>query len=74
MFTARTVVEIVAPGARGIAASSVSGIDNASSVPSGAIATAAVVRPALADEPTLSIKPASAATVHAVRSPVTAQK
>jgi hypothetical protein len=61
MFTARTVV-IVAPGAGGIAASSASAIDNEFSVPSGATATSAVARPAIADEPIPTGKPAPAAT------------
>jgi hypothetical protein len=61
MFTARTVVVIVAPGASGAAASSAHGIDHAFSVPSGAIATL-VARPAIADERAPAIKPAPAVT------------
>ena len=75
MFTARTVVANVALGDGGIAASSACGIDNAFSVPPGALATAAVVRPALANEPTPSIKPALAATAAVpLARRVTAQK
>jgi hypothetical protein len=61
MFTARTVVVIVALGASVAAVSSAHGIDHAFSVPSGAIATL-VARPAIADEHVPSIEPAPAAT------------
>jgi hypothetical protein len=75
MFTARTVVVIVVLGAGSIAASSASTVDNEFSVPAGTSATAAVARPAVADEPIPTIEPAPAATAsmpHARR--VTAQK
>jgi len=75
MFTARTVVVTVAPGAGGVAASSASPVDNELSVPSGTTATFVVARPAIADERTSTIKPAPAAmapTPFARR--VTAQK
>jgi hypothetical protein len=62
MFTARTVVVIVALGAGGIAASSASAIDNEVSVPAGTTATSAVARPAIAAELTTANKPAPAAT------------
>ncbi len=67
MFTARTVV-IVALGAGGIAASSASTVDNEFSVPAGTRATAAVARPAIADEPIPTIEPGGDG-VHAARSP-----
>jgi hypothetical protein len=74
MFTARTVV-IVALGAGGIAASSASTVDNEFSVPAGTRATAAVVRPAFADEPIPTIEPAPAAPASMPRARrVTAQK
>jgi hypothetical protein len=59
MFTARTVVVIVALVAGGVAASSARAIDREFSVPTGAIATL-VARPA-SDERSLTIKPAPAA-------------
>ncbi len=61
MFTARTVVVIVAPGAGGIAASSASRIDNELSASAGMTATLAVVRPASAVQHVPN-KPAPAAT------------
>jgi hypothetical protein len=61
MFTARTVVVIVALCAGGVAASSAREIDHELSVPSGATATSAVARPAFSDEQTPTIKPAPAA-------------
>ncbi len=60
MFTAKTVVAIVALGAGGIVASSANTADNELSVPSGTRATAAVANPALADERTPTIDPAPA--------------
>jgi hypothetical protein len=74
MFTARTVVVIVALGAGGVAASA-SAIAHEFSVPSGTTAALAVARPAIADEHIPSIQPAPAAmasTPSARR--VTAQK
>jgi len=62
MFTARTVVAIVALCAGGIAAASASPVDNEFSVPAGTRATAAVARPAIADEPIPAIQPAPAPT------------
>jgi hypothetical protein len=62
MFTARTVVVIVALVAGGIAASSASGIDNGFSAPAGSTATL-VARPAIADGPIRTIQPAPAAMV-----------
>jgi hypothetical protein len=75
MFTARTAVVIVALCAGGVAAASASRIDRDFSVPSGATATSAVARGAIADEHTPTIKPATAATASTpfVRR-VTAQK
>ena len=74
MFTARTVVVIVALGAGAVAAAS-SGIDTEFSVPAGTRATAAVARPAIADELTRTIKPAPAAMASApFDRRVTAQK
>jgi hypothetical protein len=75
MFTARTVVVIVALGAGGIAASSARGIDNAFSVQAGATATSVAARPAKADEhiPTIKPAPAAAASMPCARR-VTAQK
>jgi hypothetical protein len=76
MFTARTVVVIVALCAGGcIAAASASPVDNEFSVPAGTRATAAVARPAIADEPIPAIQPAPAPTASTplVRR-VTAQK
>jgi hypothetical protein len=61
MFTARTVVVIVALAAGGVAASPARGIEHEFSVPSGTTATLAVARPAIADEHTLTNKPAPAA-------------
>ena len=72
MFTARTVV-IVALGAGGIAASSASTVDNEFSVPAGTRATAAVARPAIADELIPTIEPAATASMPRARR-VTAQK
>jgi hypothetical protein len=75
MFTARTVVVIVALGAGAVAAASASGIDTEFSVPAGTRATAAVARPAIADELTRTIKPAPAAMASApFDRRVTAQK
>jgi hypothetical protein len=75
MFTARTVVVIVALGAGGIAASSANGINNEFSVPAGTIATPAVARPAIADELAPTSKPAPAAMASApFARRVTAQK
>jgi hypothetical protein len=62
MFTARTVVVIVALGAGGVVASSANGIDHGFSVPSGTTATSAVARPAIAEELTPTSTPAPAAT------------
>jgi hypothetical protein len=61
MFTARIVVVIVALSAGGIAASSASTVDNQFSAPSGTTSTLAVARPAIADGPPLTNKPAPAA-------------
>jgi hypothetical protein len=61
MFTARTVVVIVALGAGGVAASSARGIDNEFSVQAGTTAISAVACPAIADEHISTIKPAPAA-------------
>jgi hypothetical protein len=75
MFTARTVVVIVALGAGGVAASSASAIDNEFSVPAGATATSTVARPAIADELIPTSKPAPAATASMpLARRVTAQK
>jgi len=75
MFTARTVVVIVALCAGGVAASSAREIDHELSVPSGATATSAVARPAFSDEQTPTIKsaPAAMASMPFARR-VTAQK
>jgi hypothetical protein len=75
MFTARTVVVIVALGAGGSAASSARGIDRAFSVPSGTAATSVVARPASSDERTPTVEPTPAATASTpVARRVTAQK
>ena len=73
MFTARTVVVIVAPGAGGIAASSASRIDNERSASAGMTAMLAVVRPAGAVQHTLKPAPAATASPPSARR-VTAQK
>jgi hypothetical protein len=75
MFTARTVVVIVALGAGCIAAASASLVDNEFSVPAGTRATTAVARAASADEsiPTIQPAPATMASMPLVRR-VTAQK
>jgi hypothetical protein len=75
MFTAQTVVVIVALGAGGVAAASANTIDNEFSVPSGTIATLAAARPAIADglAPTNKPAPAATASMSFVRR-VTAQK
>jgi hypothetical protein len=75
MFTARTVVVIVALGAGGFAAASARGSHNEFSVPAGMTATSAVARPAIADEHAPTIKPAPAATASMpLARRVTAQK
>jgi hypothetical protein len=75
MFTARTVVVMVALGASGVAAASASEIDHEFFVPSGAIATLAAARPAIADELAPTNKPAPAATASMpLARRVTAQK
>jgi hypothetical protein len=75
MFIAKTVVVIVALGAGGTAASSASGVDHESSVPSGTPATAVAARPAIADEPIPTIQPAPAvAASMPLARRVTAQK
>ena len=75
MFTAKTVVVIVAFGAGGIAASSASTVDNALSAPSGTTATLFVARPAIANEPIPTIQPAPVATASMpLARRVTAQK
>jgi hypothetical protein len=74
MFTARTVVVIVALAAGGVANSSARGIDHAFSVPSGTAATS-VARPAIADERTPTSNPARVATAFMpLAGRVTAQK
>ena len=73
MFTARTVVVIVAPGAGGIAASSASRIDNERSASAGMTAMLAVVRPANAVQHTPQATPAATASPPFARR-VTAQK
>ena len=73
MFTARTVVVIVALGAGGVAASSARGIHHAFSVPSGMTATSTVAQPPIADEHTLKLAPAAIASTPSARR-VTAQK
>jgi hypothetical protein len=75
MFTARTVVVIVALCAGGVAASSASAIDDEFSVPAGTTATSTVARPAIADELTPTNKPAPAAMASTpIDRCVTAQK
>jgi hypothetical protein len=75
MYTAKTVVVIVALGAGGVAASSANTVDNGFSVPSGTPATAAVARLAIADEPIPTSKPAPAVTASMpLARRVTAQK
>jgi hypothetical protein len=73
MFTARTVVVIVALGAGGLAASSANAIDREFSAPSGTTATSPVARPAIADQHTLKPAPAAMASTPSARR-VTAQK
>jgi hypothetical protein len=75
MFTARTVVVIVALGAGGLAASSARRIDNDLSASAGMIATLAVARPASAVQHIPTNKSAAAATASiAFASRITAQK
>ena len=62
MFTARTVVAIVALGAGGLAASSARRIDNDLSASAGMIATLAVARPAGTVQHISTNKSAAAAT------------
>jgi len=62
MFTARTVVVIVALGAGGIAASSARRIDNELSASAGMTATLAVARPASAVQHFTTNTSAAAAT------------
>lgn len=73
MFTARTVVLIVALGAGGIAASSARRIDAEIFVPAGTTATFAVARPAMAATPKIKPAPAATASMPFARR-VTAQK
>jgi hypothetical protein len=75
MFTARTVVVIVALGAGCIADAAACLVDNEFSVPAGTRATTAVARPASADAsiPTIQPAPATMASMPLVRR-VTAQK
>ena len=75
MFTARTVVVIVALGAGGIAASSARRIDNELSASAGMTATLAVARPASAVQHITTSKSAAAATASMpFASRITAQK